>query len=250
MDRQTYMKAFSLRIRWRLPAPEADGVLADYAEMLSQRSPEQDSNLLQDLGAPDFAAKLLTDRHAYLRWLAGFFWMTACLLVPLAALLQTSLHPQPPLLFLPLLAGMATSLIAFRPRRNRSGLPLPRRLLCLLLGLIALLAAAAGVLICLISGIWTQFPPSWYGITAHGILSLTGIAFGIAGLFGLVQARVSDRRWIALYGVGLTGLTLCAMVAAFQTSLSIPEAVPWTSYGIQWCAIGVIGLVGSGVSLC
>lgn len=71
MDQQTYLKTLSYVLRWRLPKPEADEVLADYEEMFSQR-PEDDGRFIGGLGGPFQAARLFTEPKAYRRWLAAF----------------------------------------------------------------------------------------------------------------------------------------------------------------------------------
>ena len=62
MDQQTYLKKFSHFVRWRLPKPEADEVLADYEALFSERLPGNDDAWIQDLGEPLEAARLLTER--------------------------------------------------------------------------------------------------------------------------------------------------------------------------------------------
>ena len=85
-------------------------------------------------------------------------------------------------------------------------------------------------------------------MTAHWTLSLAGIVGAACGVLGLVRARISDRRWSALYILGLTVLVVCVMIHAFLGSLVIIDL--WTPYAVKWCVLGAVGFVGTGVSLC
>ena len=250
MDRSTYLKRFSRQLRWRLPAWEADVVLSDYAELLGERPPEWDAGIIEDLGTPYAAAKMLTRPVSYLGWLAAFAGMSLCLLCPLILLLRGGPFPAfPAPVFLAL--GMGLSLLFFHPTPSSVRRPIPRGLLLSLLGILFLFAAVALVLGSLISGAWTQLPPPLYGVTARWTLSLGGTAAAILGFFGLVQARISDRRWSALYLMGLTAAVVCVMVLAALTSLDTPSTPDWwVSPALTWGISTGFGLAGAGVSLC
>ena len=78
MDKQTYLKKFSYAVRWRLSKQEADEVLADYEELFSQAPREDDDLLIQKLGAPSQAARLLTDSNFW-QCLAAWPFVFCCL---------------------------------------------------------------------------------------------------------------------------------------------------------------------------
>lgn len=249
MDRHTYMRAFTRQVRWRLPKPEADGVLADYKELLCQRPVDQDVGLVQDLGSPSQAARLLTERKPYYRWLVLFCGMVFCLLLPTVMLLRTAFFQSSAIpMALLLLLGMGASLAQFHPHPGTRKAPIPKALLVSLLVLLAGLAAVGWILGCLMSGAWTHWPLAWYGVAAHWTLSLAGIAGAVCGVLGLVGARVADRRWSALYILGLTVLVVCVMIHAFLVSLVTTDL--WTPYAVRWGVMGAVGLIGTGVSLC
>lgn len=249
MDKHTYMRQFAWQVRWRLPKAEADGILADYEELLGQRLADQDADLVQDLGSPHQAARLLTERKPYYSWLILFCGMVCCLLLPTVMLLRTAFFQASTVsMALLLLLGMSACLVQFHPHPGIRKTPVPKALLFSLLGLIAVLAAVGWMLGCLISGAWTHWPPEWYGMTAHWTLSLAGIVGAACGVLGLVRARISDRRWSALYILGLTVLVVCVMIHAFLGSLVITDL--WTPYVVKWGVLGAVGFVGTGVSLC
>lgn len=254
MDKQTYMKKFSYAVRWRLPKPEADEVLADYEEIFSGCPAGNDGSFIQELGGPLEAARLLTEPGEYRRWLAAFGFMAVCLLLPEFLLLRARFnrYPLAAMCFL-LIIGTAISQAWFWPRRGEGGRrPFPKKLFLLLGCLLVIMAAAAAILAGLAAGIWELLPPAMYGTAAYRIMGAAGTAAAMAGLFGLVKARMSDRRWRALYVMGLMVLTECVLAIAVLVSMDISASSSawWASYAAGSGIIGLVGLAGTGVSLC
>lgn len=251
MDQQTYMKKFSRLVRWRLPKQEADAVVSDYAEMVSQAVAEKGEAYIRDLGEPAQAAQMLTERKAYVRWLAAFLVLAVCLLAPEALLLRASFYRQPLVsMAVCLVLGMVVSIALFHRRRESGAARLPKGLLLSLLGLGITLAAVGAVLGSLAWGAWKHWPLEWYGPTAMWALRLAGTAAAAAGLIGLVQARIRDRRWSALYVMALTLLALYVLAAAFLMRLDIPQASLWEQNAAAWGLFGAAGLAATGVLLC
>ena len=236
-------------IRWRLSKPEADEVLSDYEEILAPHGGEEYNELMERLGDPHQAAKQLTDPHSYHRWLIAFVWMTFCLLIPLGLLLRGQFWKQPTALMCALLiSGMVFSLVQFRPRSGKNFMP--RGLRIALAGLVVLFATVSWVLGCLFTGAWNSWPAEWYGQTARLVLYLAGVTGVAAALLGLVKARLCNRRWSALYLLGLTSVVECTMILAFLTSLDSASGGVWMPYILQFVLLGAAGLVGTGVALC
>ncbi|WP_285824844.1 HAAS signaling domain-containing protein [Schaedlerella arabinosiphila] len=254
MDQQTYLKKLSCALHWRLPGSEAEDVLSDYQEIFSQRPAEADDRIIRDLGEPLQAARLLTEPDLYRRWLAAFGLMSFCLALPEFLLLRARFYGYPAgMMFLLLAAGTAAALMWFGiHRREREIRPLPKGLCPMLAGLLVVLAAAALILAGLAAEIWKELPPALYGIAAYWTMSLAGTAAAVLGFFGLVKARISDRRWRALYITGLTVLAECVLVTAALVSMDLDAASSgwWVSYAGIMGGIGFIGLAGAGVSLC
>lgn len=254
MDKHTYLKKLSHTVRWRLPKPDADEVLSDYAEMLSQRPAEDDIRLVQELGDPVQAARLLTQPRAYRRWLIVFSLMAACLLLPEVMLLRArrggwSSEELVTALFL---AGTAVALVWFRPAKGEEKKKLPGLLLPALAAVLVMLLAAGAILWGLASGIWESLPPRTYGAISTWVLCVAGTVAATAALWGLVKARISDRRWRALYVLGVAALAECTLVMLLLSSMSLDASIPnwWVEYALRWAAVGAVGLVGTGVSLC
>ena len=241
-------------VRWRLPKPEADEVLADYEALFSEHLLENDDAWIQDLGEPLEAARLLTEPKVYRRWLAAFGLMASCLLLPEYLLLRARFNQYPlGLMSILLAAGTAIALICFRPQRKETArAPFPKGLCLMLSVLLLIMAAAAAVLAGLITGIWELLPPAWYGRIAYWTMGISGTAAAVTGWFGLVKARMSDRRWRALYIMGLMVLVECVLVIANLVSMDLGSTTSgwWVSCAVSLSAIGLAGLAGAGVSLC
>ena len=249
MDKQTYLKRFSRAARWRLGHREAEEVVADYAELLEQRPPEQDDTLIQDLGKPEAAARLLTEEKAYRRWLWSFWVMTACLLLPELILTGPYLSGQPrPIEYGVFFLGVTLALVWFHSGGEKT--KRPRALLWILVAMTVMLVAAAVVLACLFTGAWETWPPEWYGLTAFFVLSLASTVAVAAGIFGTIRARTDDRRWAALYILGLTTAVISLQIMTALVGLCTTDTHWLQREGIRWAVLGGIGLVGTGVVLC
>jgi hypothetical protein len=249
MNRQSYLKRFSCAARWCLSGKEAEEVISDYKTMLEDR-PES-GDLTEELGKPFHAARLLTARTAYCRWLAVFGLLVCCLLLPEYLLLRGMFYRSSFWLLAVLLAaGVGGSLVYFRPQPGEQKGPLPKGLLPMMgVTLFALLAAGA-VLLSMVAGIGGGLPLRWYGLIARWTLNLAGTAAAMLGLWGLAQARMADRRWCALYVLGLTALIVCALVLSMLTNMEMPVSGWWKTYALRNGGVILLGLVGAGVSLC
>lgn len=257
MDKQTYLQRFSRAARWRLGSAEAADVVADYADLLDQRTPEQADTLVEDLGKPEAAARLLTEEKPYRRWLGIFGVLMFCLLLPELLLLGVQYAYNRYLLmdYGPFAVGLALALIWFRPRLYGKKTPLPRGLLWALAGVLVFGLAAGAILASLFTGAWERWnwPLESYGPTAQLILCVSGTVAAAAGIHGAVRARMDDRRWGALYVLGLTTVVICMQILATLSSLDGAD-LDWRGwlmrYSLRWAALGGIGLVGTGVILC
>jgi hypothetical protein len=242
MDKGAYLVKFSRAARWYLAEPEAAAVIADYRELVER--PEAGSDPAAGIGAPWRAARLLAVPKAYRRWLAAFILMALCLLVPESLLLRASFSASPDrLLALLLAAGLAASLLWFRlPPWEKRG-PLPGGLRPVLAAVLVMLLLAAAVL-------WGMAAGAWGGAAARRTLVLTGTLAAAAGLWGLVQARLTDRRWRAVYVLGLTALAVCVLVLFQLVRMDRSASGWWHGLAVRCGLLAGLGLCGTGVSLC
>lgn len=249
MDKQTYLRRFSRAARWRLGSAEAADVVADYADLLERRTPEQQSTLVEDLGKPAAAARLLTEEKPYRCWLWSFWIMVACLLLPELLLIGPYLSGQPrPMEYGAFAMGLALALVWFHPSGEKTKRP---RMLLGLLAVMAVLWIAAGIVLsCLFTGAWESWPPESYGPMAFYTLVIPSIAAVVLGLLGAVRARTHDRRWAALYVLGLTTVLVCLQIVTTLMSLYAMDTHWLRQESIWWAVTGGIGLVGTGVILC
>ena len=245
MEHKHYLQQLHRALRWRLPPAEAEEILSDYQEVLASAECTAES--------PASVARSLTDVAHYRRWLAAFGAMALCL--ALHAYWVVALpywNGQlwfPPILFA---LGAGGALFWFTPRGKRTKTPLPRGLRPALGGLLALALLCAGVIAALALQWLRALPPAWYGRTAAWALTLTTLAATAAGVSGLVGARLSDRRWRALYVLGLLVAADCALVLFSLRSMDINAGTSlWlTSSLLQLGAFNLAGLAATGVALC
>ena len=251
MNKKTYMKKFSRVVRWRLQKSEADEVLNDYEEMLLNHAEYDNDSLIQELGEPLQAVRLLTEPKAYHLWLSVFSVMAFCLLLPEIMLLWAPFSWKP-WYWLPelLLVGIFTSLVWFRPCRKGIRCPLPNGFISIAATLLLGALAGGGVIWSPTIGAWEWIPFGMYGSAAKWTLWIVGSVGAMAGLWGLVQARMSDFRWRALYVMGLTILIECTIIISLLTSMD-PHSANWCiPYTATFSITGILGIAAVGVSLC
>ena len=266
MTREIYLKKFSRAVRWRLPPKEAEEAIADYRELVFQEKRDE-SRLVEELGDPVQAARLLTDVKSYRRWLAVFGILALGLVLmakwcilgrsQLDYFLGKTRYWFPVLV---LMVGLVLSQYWFRRYEQKRG-PLSRRLI---LGLVLVLAVGA------IPLGWTWYvsrpeflerlaqelfpgPVARQAWMLQYVLRYGGCACTLIALAGLVLAKLFDRRWLALYTLALTMTALCVILIFWTRSMSLP----W--YGVnelqfyyfpRMVLVGIAGLVGTGVALC
>lgn len=280
--REDYLAKLSQAARWYLPPAEAAEVVEDYRDLIEQQ-PRSEEALLRDLGSPWSAARQLVQPRAYRRWVAVFAVLAVCLLPPSALPLLRELSEQAvfqfpaadwpwriislcgkivPFLGVFLLTGAALSLVWFRRRSGEERRqPLPRGVALLLLLLLIGLAFEWGVIwisLELILESQNALAKIWGWMTSdiaavmRLAMVLTLFVMGIIGMLALVRARMTNRRWRAVYVLALAGSILGMSVFALWTSMDVSfSSTGWqTPLLLRYVAITVVGLVGTGVSLC
>lgn len=278
--KKDYMARLERAARWRLPRQEAEDVIADYRDIVGN-PPRPDDELIRDLGRPRDVVRPLAQPRRYYTWLAVFAVMAACILIPAESplplgswLIWDSLFspygfpiPGVPLFLHFMVIGLALSLVWFRPGQGEPKAPLPRPVIIALLAELALMGVVWWCFYQITlypDGI--MFQPAlvsdwWYSkigaVTLNGhwmatALEWGGAAVGAAGVVGLVKARTQNRRWRAVYfmSLSLMMLAFCVLGLFSSMDLDLTPTDPW-AYTRQLCLeITVIGLIGTGVSLC
>lgn len=87
------------------------------------------------------------------------------------------------------------------------------------------------------------------GSTIHHALYVVVWAAIALGIYSLVRARMGDRRWRAVYAAGLTVVVVGLAFLAFLTSMYLPSS-ELRRFLWQYLIMSVIGVAGTGVSLC
>lgn len=258
--KQSYLDQLTRAAHWRLPLAEAREVVEDYTAMLAEDLRE-DEALRREVGEPVQAVRELTQWRSYARWLAGFAGLLACLLLPQLATLPgmdrllrllegTSVIAQSEFFFLVL--GLAGVLL-LRRRGERTGacpkaIPL---LLVLQLTGIAVLWVLIYLMLAMPMGIGEISVEQAQAIIMA--IRVWTLLLTLLGAVGLVQFRLADRRWLAVYMLGLTvavlGLAALSLVWAFHLD-NIGEPGWWQPFFGRYLLLTVLGLGGTGAALC
>ena len=251
--RRDYLSRLSRAARWYLPPAEASEVLEDYREIVADRSEEE---LRRDLGTPRAAMRQLAQPKAYRRWLKVLAVLTACVLVPMV-MARNDVYWNTlirPVYAIALCLGTGLSLLWFRRNGMREGrLPraVPVLLALILLGMV-LVWFLAGIIF---TESWTLLHTIMECVIAprslNRFLALEILAMGAVSLYGLVKARLGDRRWRAVYVLGLSGTILTISFYLLLSSMNFDGFTPgwWRIYVIQYIGITLAGLLGTGLSL-
>lgn len=270
--KKDYITRLERWARWYLPRQEAEDVIADYREIAA------DPELLRGLGKPRDVIRPLARNKTYYTWLAAFIVMAACILLPAWSPLPLGPYPIWFHMFytnipgfdfchLFLIAGLAVSLVWFRPRKGEPKPPLPRAVPIVLAVLLTAMGLAWWVLwqvtLCsegaltnpifrLSDGFWWQLGDTYIGGNLLTLLlEWSAVPLAVLGMVGLVKARTRDRRWRAVYFLSLSVMMLAFCVLSLLTSMVVSETDTWWSSTWQYSiAITIFGLVGTGVALC
>ena len=259
--RRDFLSRLGRAARWYLPPAEAAEVLEDYQEIVAGRSDEE---LRREVGSPWETVRRLAQLRVYRRWLAVFLILSACVLLPAADVVREELSnllglflnyitrtPRYAELMLPLGTVLA---FAWFQRNGKKEQTLPKWIMPLLILLLLGIAWVSFLGWLLFAEQWdllnSLFPEE--RVWVHRLaLGLDALAAGIIGMLGLVKARLGDRRWRAVYVLGLTGAAACVFIWKMYTTLFWEYSPGWqTPYVIRYIAVILAGLLGTGVSLC
>lgn len=265
--RRDYLSRLSRAARWYLSPAEAAEVLEDYREIVEGRSEEE---LRREVGSPRETARRLAQPKAYRRWLAVFAVLAACVVLPSADAVLSEISQQLIRLFdiwflpggiaqtsryaewmLPLGTVLA---FAWFQRNGRKEPTLPKWVVPLLIFLLLGIAWVSFLGWVLFAEQWdllnSLFPEE--RVWVHRLtLGLDALAAGVIGMLGLVKARLGDRRWRAVYVLGLTGAAACVFVWKLFSSMTLDFSSGWqTPLLLRYGFITIVGLLGTGVSLC
>ncbi|MCI9548523.1 MAG: hypothetical protein HFF20_04760 [Oscillospiraceae bacterium] len=272
--KKDYMAGLEGWARWMLPRREAEEVIADYRELAG------DPELSQGLARPRDAVRPLADKKAYRAWLAAFAAMAACILALGVSPTMTGYlfwrlffdgwtGTYPYGAFIVTAFGAVTALTWFCRRRRREAVspPIPKGLIAVLallsvwIGLVFLFYWAVirdldGFLNML--GTMTTFigpgnivPRSTYLVQCT--LCYVPLPVSLLAVYWLVRARTHDRRWAAAYILSLTAILVSLETVAELTRMDVtatPYEISMRARLLQCAAVTVLGLLGTGVSLC
>ena len=283
--KKDYMTRLERAARWRLPPQEAEDVIADYRDIVSN-PPRTEEELRREVGDPEQVIKLLVSPpRAYRTWQVVFGILAFCILS--LGISGTLLgFPFWELYFLRGLSdwrfgygespynalivaalGLVTALVWFRWKGYKSE-RFPKAIL-ILVGVLTVWTGGILLADLLILRDPVGFSealgevPSFIGpnLTVslsvriwNYVLAYSALAMALLGTFALVRARTQDRRWAAVYVLAMGALLVPLQILDMYGSMD-PTYNPFVEnwylpYLGQHAATFVVGLLGAGVALC
>ena len=273
--KKTYMERLERWAHWMLAAPEAESVIADYRDIVGT-PPRSEEELLRDLGRPKEAVRPLVQPKAYRMWLVVFALLAACILIP-GATAHLGLWPIWDWCFydsavrigrvfisirgLAMAAvGLLAALLWFRRHGQKAG-RIPKGVPLML----ALLTVWSGVVVGF-DWLWMHDPEGfvqWIRGTAiteallpgfwqviHLFLQFGGTAAALLGAWGLVKARLCDRRWAAVYVLALAAVLLTMESLLMLMTIATSQGGWHVPYLWYYSAVFAVGAAGAGVLIC
>lgn len=244
MNGKEYLAKFSCAVRWRLSASQAEEVISDYTEMLSQSTSEED--IEKKWGNPYEAARLLGEPKAYRAWLVVFALLMVCLFLPVFWMFSSAYDISYIFTCGVLFLGIGVCFYGFRPPLNKC-VPCPKKLIYTVILLCFIDLAAMGLF------------SKWYlmaidpatnisdGKMFIRTIKLWGLIAVAAGMWGVFQARTRDYRWRALYVLGVATLLMVFSIYHVFTGMNLdaPFERIFYTFVSDWCIYGAVGLIGA-----
>lgn len=258
--RGDYLSKLSRGVRWCLPPAEAAEVLEDYRDLIEQE-PRSEEALRRDIGTPKDAVGQLVHLKAYHRWLMVFAALAVCVLFPAVGPIWSQLFWWNEIYWFAqldwafLLAGCILSFVWFQRNGRKTG-ALPKGIFSAMLVPLAGMAWSWYIALSALYRLTALYELLLRHPTLGSDITLTllgsGLAMGLIGLFGLIQARMADRRWRAVYILSLAGTLMSLGVWALLTRMDVSFSDNGWQMPIllRYIAITALGLVGMGGSLC
>lgn len=287
MTRMNYITQFSKAVKWRLSYQEAEDVMRDYEELLSEKERENEGNceckckcewadvsdsermgkgdMCFALGTPAEAARSLGSKGAYECWLLVFFVLVASLVTIFYMMISycpplSSLLVLPDILAYSILAffgvGILVSFVWFRPDRKRKDPKIPTGIFLTLGVILALDTALVMSVLYFFQRLFIESLPMLFAQLIAFILVASGGFMMVVGVLAIIKSRMSDRRWRAVYILALTSLIIGFLFLQILVLYDF-NMDSGTLFGdflteeLRGCAtLGCVGLLFSGISLC
>lgn len=142
--------------------------------------------------------------------------------------------------------GEGLSMLYFRSLdREKRHEPRPRKLLLFMFAELVLALVILSVAIMSYIGFNTEMVQVFdilssenIGRTITRVIQIIAVILSGLGVFSLYKAKVSDRRWRALYCFGITVVLLCSFVVSYQHSVNLGSDQGVWSLFIAFLGIG------------
>ena len=243
MNNHEYLKKLSLIAHWKFSREEAEEIIDDYKLFSADMHGDE---LLTRLGNPSQALVQIQSRTRYSLWLAAFLWMAFCMIgltIELFSFAQNRYWEA----FL-LGTGFIIS-IGWFLKTERGYVykrPLSKGIPILLLIMLAAICCE-----------WWLFREGnrssslQYAKFFRTALLCTGCTSALAGMSGLVMAKLRDRRWRAVYTAALTVLANSVFIFSICHDIHLNRTLQgwWSVYILPGGCIAAAGLFAAIISL-
>jgi len=244
IDRK-YFNKLSAIAHWRFSRKEAEDIINDY-KLLAEDAYMQGDDFLSQIGSPVQAMAQIQGMSNYKLWLLAFGWMFFCmagLTVDLFSYTQNRYWD----VFL-LSTGFIVSVGWFL--KTEKGYvykrPISKRTIILLLTMMVLLCIEWLLFI-----IGNYSSSLQYAKFFRFVILVVGSLSVLIGMFGMVIARLSDRRWRSVYTVALTVLANSVFIFSICHDITLNRTIDcwYAPYIQQGGSIVAAGMFATIVSL-
>ena len=243
-----YLERISLAARWFLPRKEAENVIDDYRDILSEAGGAEAAR--ERFGAPLKVVLSVLDRRKALAW--NFFFAAALVFHFMFIYWAKNGGYYNTLILSAVTAALLLWVFGVEKLRDPFR-GLPKHLLILSIAL-ALVIIAMFVPTCFISGSLNFFsrPENWhYAELFYSFIYGCMIFFLLLSLAGIVLARLKDRRWRSVSILSLTAVCVVFYyISIFGNMDPIydPSTAALNNYEVVF--VTVAGIFAAGVGLC
>lgn len=244
MTAKSYLNCFSAFAHWKFPAKDADGIVEDYRDFFSDTGASSEP-LTKRLGNPTAALRQLGIALHYRLWLVVFSLFVLCMGILSVDLFTNAQERR--LDEIVTVVGLALVVFWFLGTKNRPKQP-GSKIILLIIFALAIFVCVEGLLLYIASRTTSLY---WAKIV-HISVPCIGLVSAIIGIFGLVMARIYDRRWRALYTFAMMVVMLSLLMLSILHSMEpydTPQAL-WVSRLFEGGVLLAAGLTATAVSLC
>lgn len=248
-DSMKYLDKLSRIAHWQLSREEATDIINDYREMLEEKLSSKEKISYEN---PYQVIKCFRNNKQYFSWLLVFIVMITCLLSIGFSLFVKEYYGV--LVVGLYILGQALSTFYFpMVDKTKVSQPYPKKFLFLFGLEVFLLLIILGISLEIYDTFHINLSLFENIVRADNIgkiitfmIQIFTTILSAISIFSLYEAKITDRRWRALYSFGITVIALCVFIFSnlYNTDLSSMQSIRY-----QVIVFWVTGCVVTGVCL-